>query len=118
MAETRDDLPRMTSPGGLRLALNVRSQGIRTELLLGLVIIQVLCMEWGLRVVVTAILNGSHMKNSLHYTGSAVDFDFQGDVDLVEFLEELRVRLGRDFDVVDEGTHIHVEYQPPMGAVT
>lgn len=118
MSETRADLPHMVIRGGFNLALNVRSQGIRPELLLGLMVLSDMCIRQGATVVVTAILNGPHMKNSLHYTGAAVDFTLAQVVDREMFVAELRSRLGETYDVIDEGTHIHIEYQPHHGAVT
>ncbi len=118
MSETREDLPRVEILGGMRLALNVRMQGIRPELLLGLMVAAGLCVERGVKLVVTAILNGPHMKNSLHYTGAAVDFTINIVKGRGAFVDELRERLGAAYDVIDEATHIHVEYQPHHGAIT
>lgn len=118
MAETRKDLPRMMNVGGIRMALNVRSQGLRPELVLGLLILSNLCIEWGVMAVITHLLDGHHMKNSLHYAGAGADFVVELGDRRSEFVDDLRDRLGRDYDVVDEGTHIHVEYQPHIGAVT
>lgn len=118
MAETRADLPRVEILGGMRLALNVRMQGIRPELLLGPMVASGLCIERGVKLVVTAILNGPHMKNSLHYSGAAVDFTIDQVVGRKRFVVTLRERLGNSYDVIDESTHIHIEYQPHHGAVT
>ena len=118
MSEQRTDLPHMVIRGGITLALNVRAQGIRPELLLGLMVVSDMCIRRGATMVITAILNGPHMKNSLHYTGSAVDFTVGQVADRKMFVAELRARLGEAYDVIDEGTHIHVEYQPHTGAVT
>lgn len=94
------------------MASNVRTQGVRPEMLLGLIIISNLCSEYGISAVVTSILDGLHMHNSLHYTGAAVDFVIGDAPNRSVFASELRSRLGRDYDVIDEGDHIHVEYQP------
>lgn len=118
MSETRADLPPVETHGGIRLAFNVRAQGVRPELLLGLIVLSGLCMKHGITAVVTAILNGKHMKNSLHYTGAAVDFTIPIGIRRSVFVDELIERLGDAYDVIDEGTHIHVEYQPHTGAVT
>ncbi len=103
---------------GLRLGLGVRMQGIRPELLLALMILLDLCRETSTIVIVTAILNGAHMRNSLHYTGAAVDFVIDLAVERVPWVTELRDRLGVTYDVLDEGDHIHIEYQPHFGAGT
>ena len=104
--------------GGLRLGRSIMIQGIRPELLLALLIISDLCRVQGLIAVVTSILDGLHMRNSLHYTGAAVDFQIDLTADHEPWVAELRERLGLAYDVIDEGDHIHVEYQPHNRANT
>ena len=118
MCGVQDDKLALRNGPGLRLARNVRMQGIRPELLLALMILSDLCSWSGTVVVVTHILDGKHMYNSLHYTGAAIDFVIVIELDRVVWVEELRSRLGEAYDVIDEGDHIHVEYQPHHGAVT
>ena len=118
MAEERTLESHLATTPGMRLALNVRLQGIRPELLLALMIVSDLCNVWSKSVIITTVLNGAHMHNSLHYTGAAVDFVVDLVVARSDFVDELRDRLGPDFDVIDEGDHIHIEYQPHHGAVT
>lgn len=63
---------------------------------------------------VTYTTNGRHKSSSLHYQGHAVDLrtrDMTPD-QRRDALNRLREVLGEDFDVVDEGDHIHVEYDP------
>lgn len=98
--------------GGLRMGSGILIQGVRPELLLGLMILSDMCMLKGTVVVITSILDGLHMRNSLHYTGAAVDFVIDLTSDHEPWVAELRTRLGLAFDVIDEGTHIHMEYQP------
>lgn len=64
--------------------------------------------------VVTYTRNGVHKKDSLHYVGDAIDLRTR---DLTAkqratATAALQLLLGDDFDVIDEGDHIHVEYQP------
>ncbi len=118
MTKKYPDVSGETLIGGIRLAASVKVQGVRPELLLGLLIITDLCNAWGVTALVTALLNGKHMLNSLHYTGAAVDFVSDLGVHRELFVEELRTRLGVTYDVIDEDTHIHVEYQPHTGAFT
>lgn len=68
----------------------------------------------GRGAIITSGTDGQHMKGSLHYVGRAADLRSN---DLAtsqksRLVEALRARLGRDFDVVPEPTHIHVEYDP------
>lgn len=68
----------------------------------------------GENMTVTSLLDGEHMRASLHYVGAAGDLGLpmQG-VDHMIF--DLRTALGENYDVVLEPDHIHVEYQPKHG---
>lgn len=71
-------------------------------------------------VTVTAITDGEHKEGSLHYAGLAVDLRTRNDDGVTQWApgikrmlrDTLKNALGADFDVVVEGTHIHVEYDP------
>jgi RHS repeat-associated protein len=69
--------------------------------------------------IVTYTTNGAHKPDSLHYDpnavgGNAVDLRTR---DLSSFTRQqattrLRQELGADYRVIDEGDHIHIEYDP------
>lgn len=61
-------------------------------------------------LVVTSGSDGTHMEGSLHYQGLALDL--RNPRDPTAAAAVLRARLGREFDVIAEGHHIHVEYDP------
>jgi hypothetical protein len=72
----------------------------------------------GRGVFITSGREGDHMPGSLHYSGNAIDIRTR---DLTSWqvsclIFELRQRLGKNFDVVDETSggapHIHIEYDP------
>jgi len=60
--------------------------------------------------------SGAHSAGSLHYKNRAVDIDWPPwnerpqDIDVIA--AKLRLYLGRDFDVVAENTHLHIEHDP------
>ena len=56
---------------------------------------------------VTSIREGTHSPGSLHYLGRAFDFEGQGVPK-----EEIKKALGKDWDVVIEPNHYHVELDP------
>lgn len=88
--------------------------GLRPEALLAVVVAHAAFEEIGCDCVVTAGVDGQHKPGSLHYAGAAVDLrsrDVPPDV-LPKLVARLRESLGEDFDVVQEQTHIHVEFQP------
>lgn len=65
------------------------------------------------RMVITSLNDGKHMNGSKHYVGQAMDLRIWGLEDKLEVVkEELKQVLGRDFDVVLEGDHFHIEYDP------
>lgn len=68
----------------------------------------------GAHVVVTSGIDGVHMKNSKHYIGEAVDVrnrNLSGEQN-DEFIKELKIALGKDYDIVLERDHIHIEHDP------
>lgn len=72
------------------------------------------CTEFGVDAVVTSGTDGKHGKQSKHYTAEAIDLRiFHLEVDrhqpLVKRLKEI---LGKDFDIVLESDHVHLEFDP------
>lgn len=61
---------------------------------------------------VTAGGDGKHMEGSLHGMGNALDFRRWNLQDPQGFIVTLRRKLGKDYDVILETDHIHVEYDP------
>lgn len=68
----------------------------------------------GYDCTITAALEGEHSDNSSHYKLLALDFrkrEIPTD-ELPDILKHLRAELGKDYDVIEEKTHIHVQYKP------
>lgn len=68
----------------------------------------------GYVATVTSGVDGTHMAQSKHYSGDAIDFRTR-DVDPVKLramTTTVRSRLGVDYDVIPETDHLHVEYDP------
>ena len=80
-------------------------------------ILDVVSSVWslnGLTPTVTSGVDGTHMAQSKHYSGDAIDFRTR-DVDPVKLramITTVRSRLGSDYDVIPETDHLHVEYDP------
>jgi len=70
--------------------------------------------KWNYRMTVTSVGDGQHSKFSLHYSGSAADLRTRhlaaGDDRLIA--ADIRAALTGDYDVVLEGGHIHIEWDP------
>lgn len=63
--------------------------------------------------VLTSGVDGTHGPNSLHYQGRAWDFRLPKQVEKV--MAALKLELGgADYDVLLEGDHIHIEYDPKL----
>ena len=93
----------------------VKINGIKPEAVLAcLVIVSVLTAQGfgAYDIVITSGTEGKHSRTSLHYVGFAVDvrsneMDFPEDA-----VDALKIALTDEFDVIQEKTHIHVEFQP------
>lgn len=75
------------------------------------------CVVYTLRgfpFTVTSMEDSQHGLNSLHYSGNAADIRTRHvPVSQLPALHRALVdALGRDYDVVLEKTHIHIEYDP------
>lgn len=64
--------------------------------------------------VVTSVWDGFHSKNSLHYSGRAFDLRvwIYTEPQINQMVADLKSNLGNQYDVIFEGDHIHVEYDP------
>ena len=101
----------------LRIKSGVRIGGLRPEMLFAIVAVNEVCRDAGVDCVVTSASEGTHNEGSLHFVGQAVDFRTR---DMAEplrglFADNVQGRLGYDYDVVLEKTHLHVEFQPTRG---
>lgn len=68
----------------------------------------------GKEIVITSLLDGVHSKGSLHYKGEAFDLRvwIYTEKQKKSLLYQLRKKLGINFDILDEGDHIHLEFDP------
>lgn len=91
----------------------VRIYGIQPEVVLALFIARGVYEAFGEsdRCVITSVADGKHSRGSLHYVGCAVDLRLPHQ-QKGAITNALKAALGTDFDVVLEGSHIHVEFQP------
>ena len=99
----------------MHLKDGVSIAGIQPEIVLALVIAERVFSTHAQVLVVTSVVDGEHMRGSLHYVGSAVDLrnpESRADI----LVRELAASLGSNYDVVPETHHIHIEFQPKRGA--
>lgn len=99
----------------MRLKDGVRVHGLRPEMVIVLLAAyEVFEATLGVELVVTSAIDGKHSRGSLHYVGQALDLRIrhmtEGEPEKAAVA--LRARLGKDYDVILESNHIHVEFQP------
>lgn len=72
-------------------------------------------MKAGQPCVITSGSDSKHSATSLHYSGQALDFrtrHLDSEDQKAQLRDLVRAHLSRDYDVILEATHLHVEWQP------
>jgi NO-binding membrane sensor protein with MHYT domain len=91
----------------------VRVLGLRPEMVLALAVMDTIYTTHNQAMVVTSVIEGVHSRASLHYTGMAADLRRPADAMILQrIIDDAKVALGDDYDVVLEVDHVHVEFQP------
>ena len=100
----------------LAIKEGVSLSGLRPEMLVALQVADGVYSQHDVECVVTSGTDSKHGNGSLHYVGLAVDLrirDFASkNVTVVSVVRQLKNLLGKQYDVVQERTHIHIEFQP------
>lgn len=103
----------------MRIKHGVRIFGVRTEVLFALQIADYVWSRYTKKGAIqdpelTSVMNGEHMPGSLHYVGQACDLSIKNieSNNLEQLKDDLKYRLGPDFDVILSSDHIHIEFQP------
>jgi hypothetical protein len=99
----------------MNLKPGVDMNGVQPEILEACAKIHHLMEATG-RFTLTACLDGKHKEGSLHYKGFAVDIRSKHipEEKKDSVLAAIKATLGRDYDVILEATHIHLEYDPKV----
>lgn len=98
----------------MKLKPGVRVHGLRPEVVIAMLAAESVALRHGQELVVTSGIDGSHSRGSEHYKGDAFDMRtwWWGAAEQRVVANDLADALGTDFDVILEGNHIHVEYDP------
>ena len=107
----------------LRIKPGVRLEGLQPQMVIAWGMIAEICADYYVDCVITSGTDGDHKAGSLHHCGRALDFRTRdlvaaGGVDQSaseiksSFRAQVKVRLGAEFFVFLEPTHLHVEYDP------
>ena len=100
----------------MKLKRGINTQSITPELLLALVVADGVWAKHGQNLVITSLNDSRHSRTSLHYAGQAADLRtrYFDDGIKMRVADDLRDAMGdnKNYDIVVESDHIHMEYQP------
>ena len=107
----------------LSIKPGVRIHGMRPEALIGLQVAAGVYEAHNKPCRVTSGTEGKHSRSSRHYSGLAFDLGTKNpqtheqwpEAIIESMLSAMKKALGADFDVIYEGHHFHVEYDPKTG---
>ena len=103
----------------IRVDSRVDFNGMRPQASFALSVAMMIAKEQGILLVLRSMCDGKHSRKSLHYQGNAFDLWWAHIEDdnarRRKFYGALAVAIGSQYDVVDERTHVHVEWQPKRG---
>lgn len=92
-----------------------RVAGLRPEIIIALMVASEIYHTYDLTCELTCGTDSKHKEGSLHYVGLAIDIALPPANVKDKIFSELRMNLEDEFDVVLEGNHIHIEFQPKKG---
>jgi flavodoxin len=101
----------------MKLKPGVNLDGVSWRLFYAAVVAEEIYKKFGAELVITSANDGKHGDKTLHHKGLALDlrtWNLGGRE--MQVAAEIRKALGKDFDVIVESDHIHLEYQPKTHA--
>lgn len=94
----------------------VKIKGIQPETVMGIMFAESIWKTLGTNdpLFITSVTDGKHMDNSLHYKGYGFDIrtNFLSNAQKMVLFESLKKYMDLEFDIVNEKSHIHVEFDP------
>lgn len=93
---------------------SISLQSLSPQIVLALIVIDQVMQKHGSEAIITSANDAKHSETSLHYSGNAVDLRSRTFSNPALVAVECRKALGnsRDFDLILESNHYHLEYQP------
>lgn len=93
---------------------SVNPVGLRPELLFAIMVAKDVYLNRGYELVITSLNDATHSETSLHYSGCAVDLRttvINPNEDWDSVARQIKRRLNKHYDVLNEHNHIHIEWQ-------
>jgi len=84
---------------------------LKREIRRSLSVVENIYNKYNEELIVTSTYEGNHGAGSLHYANDAYDAR-KANLNRQLIIDETKKKLGKNFDVVIEANHIHVEYDP------
>lgn len=96
----------------MKLKEDVKVQGIASEIVLALILIEPIATKFNIDLVVTSVRDGTHGVNSKHKLGYAVDIRTRDllTTDIDDFAKETKETLSDEYFVLVESDHIHIQF--------
>ena len=97
---------------GPKLKPGVDVSGLRPEMVLAVLVARAYHPTGA--ITVTSVVDGKHKVGSKHYVGQAVDLRIF-DISISqarEWVEAIAISLGKQYDVILESDHVHIEFDP------
>lgn len=94
---------------------HVKVFGVRPEVAMIMPVLDGVFSKFGYDCMITSCTEGKHGFGSLHFNGSALDLRIRHIThpdEVRDIVRTLKDSLTVEFDVVLEGDHIHIEFQP------
>ena len=100
--------------------MKLKNENVSIEKLIPLMVKSLPIIEKACKVIegesyemtITSGNDGAHKKGSLHYINRAINIRCKDMKSPIEVVLRIKQRLGRNFDVIYEYNHIHIEYDP------
>jgi len=104
----------------IKIKKSAKLQGLRPEIVIGLMVADDAFANWGYDCVVTEGTGSKHGRGSLHYVGLAVDIRMNNihGIDRSKIVARIKENLNSQYDVILEefsnltNDHLHIEFQP------
>ncbi len=89
-------------------------RGLKPQMAIAYTIASFVYARHGKECTITSASDSQHGPNSLHYQGLALDLrtNTLPPIDVAVVHRELKIALGPQFDVINEATHLHIEFDP------